>query len=103
MSRPTKRDAHRSHPHCKPLRSSIDHHIRLRQLFDHNELTVLAAVGSAPEFELLSGRVMLSWSRLRPPGQPLRPRARRTGSSPARNMGHTEVPIHFCAPSTWNV
>ncbi|GBP82578.1 hypothetical protein EVAR_87825_1 [Eumeta japonica] len=28
MGRPTKRAVHRSHPYCKPLRSSIDHHIR---------------------------------------------------------------------------
>ncbi|GBP23387.1 Kelch-like protein 17 [Eumeta japonica] len=40
MARPTKRAAHRSHPYCKPLRSSIDHHIRLRQLLDHNDLAV---------------------------------------------------------------
>ncbi|GBP44731.1 hypothetical protein EVAR_81499_1 [Eumeta japonica] len=40
MGRPTKRAAHRSHPYCKPLRSSIDHHIRLRQLLDHNDVTV---------------------------------------------------------------
>ncbi|GBO99155.1 hypothetical protein EVAR_467_1 [Eumeta japonica] len=40
MRRPTKRAAHRSHPYCKPLRSSIDHHIQLRQLFDHNDDTL---------------------------------------------------------------
>ncbi|GBP68182.1 hypothetical protein EVAR_23333_1 [Eumeta japonica] len=40
LRRPTKRAAHRSHPYFKPLRSSIDHNIRLRQLLDHNDLTV---------------------------------------------------------------
>ncbi|GBP34447.1 Casein kinase I isoform gamma-1 [Eumeta japonica] len=40
MCRLNKRAAHRSHPYCKPLRSSIDHHIRLRQLLDHNDVTV---------------------------------------------------------------
>ncbi|GBP80152.1 hypothetical protein EVAR_54433_1 [Eumeta japonica] len=39
MGRPTKRAAHRLHPYCKPLRSSIDHHIRLRQSLDHNDVT----------------------------------------------------------------
>ncbi|GBP71482.1 hypothetical protein EVAR_103368_1 [Eumeta japonica] len=39
MGRPTKRTAHRSHPYCKPLRSSIDHHIRLRKFLDHNDVT----------------------------------------------------------------
>ncbi|GBP15699.1 hypothetical protein EVAR_5386_1 [Eumeta japonica] len=39
MGRPTKRAVHRSHPYCKPLRSSIDHHIRLRQLLDRNDVT----------------------------------------------------------------
>ncbi|GBP94715.1 hypothetical protein EVAR_92538_1 [Eumeta japonica] len=39
MGRPTKLAAHRSHPYCKPLRSSIDHHIRLRQLLDHDDVT----------------------------------------------------------------
>ncbi|GBP81035.1 hypothetical protein EVAR_41031_1 [Eumeta japonica] len=29
MGRPTKDAAHRSHPYCKPLRNSIDYHIRL--------------------------------------------------------------------------
>ncbi|GBP70655.1 hypothetical protein EVAR_88829_1 [Eumeta japonica] len=38
MGRPTKRAAHRSQPYCKLLRSSIDHHIRLRQLLDHNDV-----------------------------------------------------------------
>ncbi|GBP26148.1 hypothetical protein EVAR_74910_1 [Eumeta japonica] len=40
MRRPTKRAAHRSHPCCKPLRNSIDHHIRLRQLLDHNDVMI---------------------------------------------------------------
>ncbi|GBP36050.1 hypothetical protein EVAR_29180_1 [Eumeta japonica] len=40
MGRAAKRAAHRSHPYCKPLRSSIDHHIRLRHLFNHNDVTV---------------------------------------------------------------
>ncbi|GBP80629.1 hypothetical protein EVAR_59477_1 [Eumeta japonica] len=40
MGRPIKLAAHRSHPYCKPLRSSVDYHIRLRQLFDHNDVTV---------------------------------------------------------------
>ncbi|GBP58826.1 hypothetical protein EVAR_84021_1 [Eumeta japonica] len=40
MGRPAKRAAHKSHPYCKPLRSSIDHHIRLRQLLGHNDLAV---------------------------------------------------------------
>ncbi|GBP66470.1 hypothetical protein EVAR_51457_1 [Eumeta japonica] len=44
MDRPTKHAAHRSHPYCKPLRSSIDHHIRLRQLLDHNDVTVAPSV-----------------------------------------------------------
>ncbi|GBP79630.1 hypothetical protein EVAR_45586_1 [Eumeta japonica] len=38
MGKPIKRAAHKSHPYCKPLKSSIDHHIRLRQLLDHNDL-----------------------------------------------------------------
>ncbi|GBP16541.1 hypothetical protein EVAR_19342_1 [Eumeta japonica] len=37
---PTKRAARKSHPYGKPLRSSIDHHIRLRQLLDHYDHTV---------------------------------------------------------------
>ncbi|GBP96483.1 hypothetical protein EVAR_39130_1 [Eumeta japonica] len=36
--RSTKRAAHKSHPYCKPLKSSIDHHIRLRQLLDHHDV-----------------------------------------------------------------
>ncbi|GBP52772.1 hypothetical protein EVAR_27715_1 [Eumeta japonica] len=38
MGRPTKPAAHVSHPYCKPLRSSIDHHIRLQQVLDHNDV-----------------------------------------------------------------
>ncbi|GBP67526.1 hypothetical protein EVAR_36652_1 [Eumeta japonica] len=36
-NRPTKCAAHKSHPYCKPLRSSIDHNFRL-QLLDHNNV-----------------------------------------------------------------
>ncbi|GBP52048.1 hypothetical protein EVAR_97518_1 [Eumeta japonica] len=39
MGRSAKRVAHRSRPYCKPLRSSIGHHIRLRQLLNHNDVT----------------------------------------------------------------
>ncbi|GBP11414.1 hypothetical protein EVAR_101703_1 [Eumeta japonica] len=52
MGRPTKRAAHRSHPYCKPLRSSIDHHIRLRQLLDHNDVTVGCAAHNVKLFFL---------------------------------------------------
>ncbi|GBP94935.1 hypothetical protein EVAR_69654_1 [Eumeta japonica] len=41
MGKRTKHGAHRSHPHWKPLRSSIDHHIRLRQLLDHKDVTAI--------------------------------------------------------------
>ncbi|GBO98734.1 Histamine H2 receptor [Eumeta japonica] len=48
MGRPTKRVAHRSHPYCKPLSSSIAHHIRLRQLLDHNNVTGMCSSACWP-------------------------------------------------------
>ncbi|GBP32020.1 hypothetical protein EVAR_21053_1 [Eumeta japonica] len=52
MGRPTKHAAHRLHSYCKPLRSSIDHQIRLRQLLDHNDV-----MGKKKRCRFLHGRI----------------------------------------------
>ncbi|GBP93740.1 hypothetical protein EVAR_67032_1 [Eumeta japonica] len=58
MGRPTKRAAHKSHPYSKPLRVPLIH-IRLRQLLDHNDLTVeLNQIKSEPD-----GKHQLSYNK----------------------------------------
>ncbi|GBP18067.1 hypothetical protein EVAR_17014_1 [Eumeta japonica] len=87
MSRPTKRAALRSHIYCKPLRSSTDHHIRLRQLLDHNDVTI-EIYRPYPEPAATAG--VMSYARAArrgplaappPPGRSPRA-ARRRGRSP---------------------
>ncbi|GBP29018.1 hypothetical protein EVAR_83920_1 [Eumeta japonica] len=75
MGRPSKPAANRSHPYRKRLKSSIEHHIRLRQLLDHNDVTV---DGGAP--------------------------ARAAVPAPRRRRPHVRVPAaarkHFKTPAT---
>ncbi|GBP34015.1 hypothetical protein EVAR_24930_1 [Eumeta japonica] len=60
MGRPTKRAALRSHPYCKPLRSSIDNHIRLRQLLDHNDFTESTALVTISFLEVTQAALLTS-------------------------------------------
>ncbi|GBP45988.1 hypothetical protein EVAR_24181_1 [Eumeta japonica] len=93
MDRPTKRALHKSHPYCEPLRSSIDHHIPLRQLLEHNDLTVVTRSSNRSSRRCVDGdtcKSVKSFVRAAQESGPIRVRYRRR-ATPAESGPPTDI------------